>query len=103
VVDPTSTQQVTGQGGTKPESQPESLENRVLHILVTKPASKAEISAQLGQKEVSGHLNKVVRDLLTDKTIEYTLPDKPNSRLQKYRLTERGLTLLADKNTKGLA
>ena len=107
VVDPTSTQQVTGQGRTKPESQPESqpesLEKRVLRILITKTASKAEISAQLGQKEVSGHLNKVVRDLLTDKTIEYTLPDKPNSRLQKYRLTERGLALLADKNSKGLA
>ena len=70
----------------------------MLRILATKPASKAEMSAQLGQKEVSGQLNKVVRDLLAAKTIEYTLPDKPNSRLQKYRLTEHGLALLADKN-----
>ena len=26
--------------------------------------------------------------------IEYTLPDKPNSRLQQYRLTEQGRGLL---------
>jgi ATP-dependent DNA helicase RecG len=70
----------------------------VLRILANKPVSKAEISAQLGQKEVSGQLNKVVRDMLAAKTIEYTLPDKPNSRLQKYRLTEHGRDLLANKN-----
>jgi len=49
----------------------------------------------LGQKEVSGHLNKTVRDLLATQAIEYTRPEKPNSRLQKYRLTELGQALLA--------
>lgn len=74
---------------SQPESRPESLEDRVLGILAIKPASKAEISAQLGHKGVSGQLNRVVRDLLAAKAIEYTLPDKPNSRLQKYRLARR--------------
>jgi ATP-dependent DNA helicase RecG len=51
---------------------------------------KAEVSAHLGQKEVSGQLNKVIRTLMGQGLIEYALPDKPNSRLQKYRLTEKG-------------
>jgi predicted HTH transcriptional regulator len=77
------------------ESQPESLEIRVLRHLTASPLSKAELSARLGQKEISGQLNKVIRVLLGDQTIEYTLPDKPNSRLQKYRLTAKGNALLA--------
>ena len=74
----------------QPESQPESLERRVLALLKQQALGKAEISANLGQKEVSGQLNKVIRALMDQGLIEYTLPDKPNSRLQKYRLTPAG-------------
>jgi hypothetical protein len=31
---------------------------------------------------------------LAEGLIEYTLPDKPNSRLQQYRLTDKGRALL---------
>ena len=72
---------------SRPESQPESLDPRVLEILSSGPASKAELSEKLGQREVSGQLNKVMRDLIAEGRVEYALPDKPNSRLQKYRLT----------------
>ena len=80
---------------SRPESQPDSLESRVLRILRDQMASKAEISGLLGQKEVSGQLNKVVRDLLAAELIAYTIPEKPNSRLQKYRLTDSGQQHLA--------
>ncbi len=76
--------------GGKPESQPELLGIRILHLLEKELLGKAELSGKLGQKEISGHLNKTIRMFLSDLLIEMTLPDKPNSRLQKYRLTEKG-------------
>jgi len=39
---------------------------------------------------VSGHLNTVIRALLDDGLIERTIPEKPGSRLQKYKLTRKG-------------
>jgi len=39
-------------------------------------------------------INRAVKELLNKKLIEYTLPEKPNSRLQKYRLTEKGRQLV---------
>ena len=68
---------------SQPESQPESLESKVLSLLTAGPMSKAELSRNLGQKEISGQLNKVVRLLIADRRIEYTLPDKPRSRLHR--------------------
>jgi len=60
----------------QPESQPESIEQRVLGLLIKGDLSKSEISSALGQKEISGHLNQVIRVLLNDQTLEYTIPDK---------------------------
>ncbi len=80
---------------SQPESQPESLELRVLSLLADQPLSKSALSGALGQKEISGHLNRLIRVLLADQTVAYTLPDKPNSRLQQYRITEKGIALLA--------
>ena len=55
----------------------------------------AERPKNRGQKGVSGQLNNVVRRLLANRMIEYTLPDKPRSRLQQYRLTDRGRAVAA--------
>jgi ATP-dependent DNA helicase RecG len=65
------------------------LAQRVVAALQDGPASKAELARRFGQQKVSGQLNKVIRDLLASGTIAHTLPDKPNSRLQKYRLIAR--------------
>ena len=52
--------------------------------------SKSGLSRSLGQRSVSGQLNKVVSALLADGSIGYTIPEKPRSRLQKYHPTDAG-------------
>jgi ATP-dependent DNA helicase RecG len=39
-------------------------------------------------------LHKQIKRLLAKALIEMTMPDKPNSRLQKYRLTPEGKNAL---------
>jgi len=50
------------------------------------PLSKSELSQGLGHKHISGALKKVLATLLKQGKIVYTIPQKPNSRLQKYKL-----------------
>lgn len=79
------------------ESQPKSLEVKVLSLLAAgRPMSRSELSKRLGQKKISGQLNKAIRLLMDERSIEYTLPDKPRSRFQKYRLTDKGRVTATD-------
>ena len=78
-----------------------SFEGRVLRLLVAGPMSKAELSRGLGQKQVSGPLHGLVRKLAAAGLIEFTLPDKPNSRLQKYRLTVEGHAAVSNLTRQG--
>ena len=84
----------------QPESLPGDLKSRVLNLLTDGPMSRSELSQKLGQKEVSGQLRKVFRELLTDEMIQYTLPEKPRSPQQQYRLTEKGEIALASLKSK---
>ena len=85
----------------QPTAQLESLRTRVLGSLVDGPLSKAELADRLGQKQASGQLHEVVRRLVADRLIEYTVPGRPASRLQKYRLTGTGRAALARRAGQG--
>lgn len=78
------------------ESRPESeLAVSILGLLTQATMGKTELAQKLGHRTVSGELNKQVRLLLKDGFIEMTLPEKPNSRLQRYCLTALGQGVVA--------
>ena len=80
------------------ESQVESpagspVESQVLAALRTGPLGKTELARALGRNRPSGQLHEVVRRLVERGAITPTIPEKSNSRLQKYRLTAAGKRL----------
>ena len=71
------------------ESQQESLRKRIIESLQKESLSRSELSKKLGHKKISGQLNKVLKELLEEGVVSYTIPEKPISRLQKYMLTKK--------------
>jgi len=69
------------------ESRPESeLAQPVLFALEQGPLGNAAIAEVLGHRSISASLNRTIRRLVAEGRIALRLPDKPNSRLQKYLL-----------------
>ena len=70
------------------ESEP--LRIQILHLLKEKEHSKKEMAISFGHKKTYRYLDETVRSLVEAQMIAYTIPDKPQSRLQEYRLTDKG-------------
>ena len=67
---------------------------RILKTLQQEPLAMKELIAILGLKTKTGALKRTVNEMLGASWIEYTLPEKPASRLQRYRITSSGKEVL---------
>ncbi|MFH1968773.1 MAG: Fic family protein [Verrucomicrobiota bacterium] len=66
----------------------------MLNALRQTPLGMKELVTVLGLKSKTGALKRTVNELLSGNWIEYTIPAKPTSRLQKYRITPLGKEVL---------
>lgn len=86
------TAQVTAQVTEQVTAQVEKL----LGAVINSTLSREELQSVTGIKHRE-HLRKTcLEPLITSGWIERTIPDKPTSSLQKYRVTEKGRTWLAE-------
>ena len=87
-------ERVTGEAPTQSEAQSgaQSGVQSLPLVLKEKSLSAGELVLVLGLKSKTGALKRTLSELLQEGLVEYTIPDKPTSRLQKYRLTEKGRT-----------
>ena len=63
---------------------------RVLVAISDHALSPRELTSSLGLGSKSGALKRVLRELLEGELIAMTIPERRTSRLQKYRITQRG-------------
>ncbi len=82
--------------GAQSRAQSRAQSDSILAALADDPLSAADIAASLGLKTKTGSFKRALHTLFEAGLIEQTLPDKPTSRLQKYRLTEAGTALLLE-------
>ena len=58
--------------------------------LTLQPRTGKELLAAAGYSQRTGNFKRAVERLLSLRLVTYTLPDAPQSRLQKYQLTALG-------------
>ena len=81
------------------QNVPGNTAGRIFLILKDGPLGRADIAKTIGVTRMARSLKMALDTLLEDGLIEYTIPDNVRSRLQKYRLTEKGRQMLAQKGT----
>jgi len=65
-------------------------DKKIILLLDTQKLGQSQIMALLGYTTRTGNFKRALERLSALALIEMTIPDKPKSRLQKYRLTEKG-------------
>ena len=74
-----------------------AIEGNTLLAVIQGEMSRAALQTALGLRDRKSFHERYLKPALADGLMEMTLPDKPNSRLQKYRLTDKGGQWLAQR------
>lgn len=92
---PNATPQVTPQVPPQVIPQVTAQVRSLLNLLLKRatPLNREEIQQALKLKDRKSFRERYLKPALESGLIEMTIPDKPNSRLQQYRLTELGQML----------
>ncbi len=123
---PEVTGEVTGQATTQVTTQDKERETKALEELAVclglpttqvttqvaeqvakalraavEPAPREQLQEAMGLQNREHFRQTYVEPLVTGGWLERTVPDKPTSRLQKYRLTEKGRAWLAARKSEG--
>ena len=94
-ITPKPTAEVTTQVATQVTTEVERL-----LPLCSGTRTKKDLLDELGLRNASHFRKAYLSPALANGLIEMTIPDKPNSRLQKYRLTAKGQAWLAAQQSK---
>ena len=73
-----------------------------LILFCTEPRSFAELMSFMDVTDRTKFRRKYIHPLLEAGILEQTIPDKPNSRNQKYQLTIKGIELINTLKNNGL-
>ena len=84
------------QGAVRAQSPRE----KCLILLAGSELKRKEIAVGVRMPSRSGYLSRMLAELVEDGLIERTIPDKPNSSQQRYRLTEKGQQVVRGNNDK---
>jgi len=79
------------------------LHQKILAACATSPLSSKEIAEYLHRTGKSGNLKRAVVSLRTKKLLVYTIPEKPGSSNQRYRITRKGLRVIGQYNKRNKA
>ena len=91
--------QKIGKTFTIPQTQSGDPIIQLIRILLQGPLSSGELRKQLSLKHRPTFRKNYLHPALKKGYIEMTIPDKPNSRLQKYRLTPNGKAVINAQRT----
>ncbi len=70
----------------------------ILKALDGKTLSRKEIFEAIGMNGDSRSFKRNIEPIITGGFVEMTVPDKPNSKLQKYQLTDKGAAIIRIEN-----